>query len=75
MSTAKERPGCRKAILNLGIQPYLVNGAWDGETALSRNGMRSDMSDGLRKQMRLMVAEGHWGEMKVRRPKRWRRPW
>jgi hypothetical protein len=75
MSTAKERPGCRKAILNLGIRPYLdANGEWDGETALSRNGMRSDMSDGLRKQMRLMVAEGHWGDLKLKRPERWRRP-
>jgi hypothetical protein len=73
MRETKERPGCRKAILNLGISPYLINGEWDGETALSTNGTRSDMSDGLRDQMRLMVAEGHWGEVKLKRPNRWRR--
>jgi hypothetical protein len=66
MSTIKKRPGCRRAILNLGIRPYLVDGEWDGETALSANRMRSDMSDGLRDQMRLMVAEGYWGEVKLR---------
>ena len=75
MSTAKERPGCRKAILNLGISPYLnANGEWDGETALSRNGTRSDMSDGLRDQMRLMVAQRYWGDVKLKRPARGPKP-
>jgi hypothetical protein len=54
-------------------QPLLANGGWDGETALSRNGMRSDMSDGIRDQMRLMVAQGHWGEVKLKTQERWRR--
>jgi hypothetical protein len=69
MSQIRSRPGCRKAIVNLSISPYLdSNGEWDGETALSRNGTRSDMSDGLRDQMRLMVAEGYWGDVKLKRP-------
>ena len=74
MQPIRERPGCRKAILNLGISPYLdANGEWDAETATHGNGTRSDMSDGLRDQMRLMVAQGYWGDVKLKRPERWRR--
>jgi hypothetical protein len=71
----KERPGCRKAILNLGIRPFIFNGEWDGRTAVLRDsGEQSTMSDDLRKQMRLMAAEGYWGEVKVAKWRRRRKP-
>jgi len=31
------------------------------------------MSDSLRDQMRLMVAEGYWGEVRTKRRERWHR--
>lgn len=70
MSTPKERPLCRKAIETRKLRPYLVDGAWDGFTVVDPDGLRSGLSVGMRTQMRLMVAEGRWGEMKL---KRWKR--
>jgi hypothetical protein len=67
MPEIKERPLCRKAILKLGIAPFLTNGIWDGRHAVDKEGQRGSPSDGMRKQMRKMVDEGVWGAVKTQR--------
>jgi hypothetical protein len=71
MIEPKERPGCRKAILKLGLRPLTVEGEWDGSRSVDETGERGSLSDGLRKQMRRMIAEGHWSGVKL--PARTRR--
>ena len=56
----RERPQCRRVIQEQGLKPYLVDGEWDGLYCHNPDGTHSEMSDGFRKQMKKMVAEGHW---------------
>ena len=57
----RERPGCRKAILSRGLRPHVgPDGRWDGRHAVTPEGRRTALSGGLRKEMRLMIAEGRW---------------
>ena len=62
MRDRKERNGCRQAIHNLQIRPYLENSVWDGTTYLQGIDPEghSGMSEGLRVQMRKMAEEGEW---------------
>jgi hypothetical protein len=66
----RERPGCRKQILKLGIRPFIENGEWDGITTVRPNGDLSTVIGGMAKQMRLMAAEGHWPEVRLLRHRR-----
>ena len=75
MYEIRERPLCRKAILRLGLRPNLdARGEWDGRTAL-RGTELLRITDGMKKQMRLMVAEGRWGEVKLAKRHREPRWW
>lgn len=58
----KERSVCRRVILVHGLKPFLVNSQWDGRRCLNPNGTHSTLSDGMRRQMKLMLAEGCWSE-------------
>jgi hypothetical protein len=58
----KERPRCRKVIIEAGLRPLVVNGKWDGRSSLYANGREAYISDGLRKQMKRMIVEGYWSE-------------
>ncbi len=60
----KERPRCRRAILQLKLHPFLDQGEWNGVTAVDPEGKRLHLSDGLKKQMRRMAAaESCWPEL------------
>jgi hypothetical protein len=56
----RERPRCRKVIVEKGLSPNLVNEKWDRMCTRDPDGRLAFMSDGLRKQMRKMIAEGFW---------------
>jgi hypothetical protein len=58
----KERPRCRKVIIENGLRPHLVNGKWDHRFCLCPDGSEAYMSIGLRKQMRRMIEDGYWRE-------------
>jgi hypothetical protein len=59
-STPRERPDCRRYILRLGLRPHIEpDGKWR-KRAVNEQGEVSHLSDGLRKQMRLMAEEGLW---------------
>lgn len=60
VSVVKERPRCRAVILRGGLQPRLVDGVWDGRWAKNADHERIWLSEGMRKQMRRMIAEGVW---------------
>ena len=55
----KERPRCRRYIIEQGLQPYPSVDEWDG-TAFSRDGSHAFLTPGLKKQMRIMIAEGYF---------------
>ena len=60
MNAARERPSCRLYILRLGLRPHIEpDGKWR-KRAVNEQGEVSHLSDGLRKQMRLMLEQGHW---------------
>ena len=56
----KERPRCRRVIIEHQLTPYPSVAAWDGCSAFDR-GRRTFLSDGLKVQMRRMIVEGYWG--------------
>jgi hypothetical protein len=60
MLNVRERAGCRKAIVTLGLRPLLVNGTWDGRRVLLAGGESGTASGSMRKQMTRMAAEGYW---------------
>ncbi len=62
----KERPRCRKVIVERGYRPYLVDREWDGLHCVDPDGRRTGMSDGLRLQMKKMILEGYWGEVGIK---------
>ncbi len=63
----KEHPNCRKVILRDGILPYIVGGVWDNFTVVGREGRYVGLSDNMRLQIRKMVREGVWGDVRVDR--------
>ena len=67
----KERPRMRAWILKNGVRPHIEGGVWDGYQIEYPNGQVADTGDALQTQMRKMVEEGHWGEVKLRQ---WPRP-
>lgn len=67
MAAIKERPLCRKTILNRKLSPFLVNGTWDGRRSVNPEGTRGWLSEGMRRQMRKMILEGVWGPVKIDR--------
>ena len=67
MREIKERPLCRKAILDMELSPLLVNGVWNGKRAVGKDGRQSSLSDGMKRQMRKMVQEGAWGPIRTGR--------
>lgn len=57
----KERPRCRKAICDKSLSPCRdAKGYWDGYSALTPDGRRAFLSEGVEKQMRKMLWEGYW---------------
>jgi len=60
----KERPRARREILTHGLRPFIDRqGYWDGNTAVDSDAREIVLCTVLRKQMRLMVAEGHFGKI------------
>jgi len=57
---ARERPRCREVIIERGLTPWPSPSEWDSRTAKRPDGTRTNLSDGLRKQMGVMLAEGFW---------------
>jgi hypothetical protein len=56
----RERPCCRKTIIERGLRPHLdENGKWDGRMCDHLDGRVRFLSDGMRAQMRLMLSEGY----------------
>jgi len=63
----KERPGARRFILRRGFRPYIDReGYWDGYNAIDSDGHQVALTGRWGKQMRLMVAEGHFGKIVTR---------
>jgi len=63
----KERPGARRYILARGFRPYIDReGYWDGVTAIGSDGQVVGLCAVWAKQMRRMVAEGHFGKIAKR---------
>jgi hypothetical protein len=58
--SAKERPCCRRWIVAQGLRPYPAAEAWDGFSALDRDGRHTFLSDGMKAQLRRMVVEGYF---------------
>jgi hypothetical protein len=60
LDNIRERPICRKQILEFALRPHLgPTGKWD-ERFEDPGGEVGEMSDGMRKQMRLMISQGVW---------------
>ena len=57
--TIRERPLLRKCIVKYNLTPYPSLEAWDGFSAFC-SGKRTFLSEGLKKQLRKMVAEGYF---------------
>jgi len=69
----KERPKARRYILAHGFRPYIDReGYWDGVNAIDSDGQEVALCAVWAKQMRLMVAEGHFGKI-AKRTWVWRR--
>jgi hypothetical protein len=67
----KERPRLRSFIRHHKLRPHLVAGRWDGYNAAQdwEGGVRRVwLSEGLRKQMKKMIAEGCWAEPRPEEP-------
>jgi len=62
--TIRERPLCRKAIIAEGLSPFIFNGCWTGYGCDPVTGML-DLSDGLKLQMAIMIAEGCYGDVGI----------
>lgn len=61
MSELRPRPGCRQAIVNMGIVPYIdpASGKWDGKRCLHLDdGSIGHLSTGMRVEMKRMCQEG-----------------
>jgi DNA-directed RNA polymerase subunit RPC12/RpoP len=56
-SAAKERPRCRRAIIERGLTPWPAVDAWDGVSAKTPDGQHVSLSDGMRKELRKMIVE------------------
>lgn len=72
ITNTKERPLCRKWIIENDCRPRVIDGEWNGKNVMDCNGHSIFLSNGLMKQMRKMVRECHWGIIKIviRRPQR-----
>lgn len=61
---AKERPVCRKKIIELQFRPFIGEcGYWEGFQAVGPDGIKSFLSDGMARQMGKMLREGFWPEL------------
>ena len=58
----KERPYCRRTIVNGGWRPCPSPETWNGETALTPDKEEIPLTDGFRKQLGKMIEEGYWGK-------------
>jgi hypothetical protein len=58
---------CRQAIHKGKLRPYVENGVWDGMTHCRDDDPQGHfgMSDGMLLQMKKMVEEGEWGDIKI----------
>ena len=76
MPLKNERPICRQAVAKMQLDPFIVNGVWDGLTYRDENGNPASRhpSKGLRTQIRKMVEEGHWGPVTIKKPRSPRQP-
>jgi hypothetical protein len=62
----KERPGCRKAILELGLQPLTINGQWDGHMVVTESRERTAVAAGMKTEMHHMLAAGFWTGVRLK---------
>jgi hypothetical protein len=60
--SVKERPQCRKLILERRLSPYPSHMEWDGLQAIDETGERSHLSEGMRRQMARMIWQGLFGD-------------
>jgi hypothetical protein len=61
---AKERPRCRKKIIDHQLKPFVgACGYWEGFQAITPNGRKPFLSDGMERQMTKMAREGFWPEL------------
>ena len=67
MQTIKARPRCRSLLIQWKLTPYTYDGVWDGHSANGRDGEQTWLSDGLRKEMRRMIGEGYWPDVRLGR--------
>jgi len=58
----KERPKCRRFIIEQAYRPEVEKGKFTGRAHRKEGGF-CWLSDGLRRQMRRMIAEGYWLEL------------
>lgn len=61
VGTTRERPNCRKVIIQTGLRPHPSVKDWDGY-AVNDAGQINLINGGMRTQMARMIAEGYWGE-------------
>ena len=59
-STARERPKMRRVIVERDLRPWPSPSSWDGFSCWGQDNRRSFLSDNLKKQMRLMFAQGYF---------------
>jgi hypothetical protein len=71
MARIIERRECRAAIIRNGWSPFISErGAWDGSIAVDGSGRRLAIQHRFKVQMRIMVKEGVWGQIRATYP-RW----
>lgn len=63
----RERPNCRRAIEKFGLKPLLIGNEWDYRTCVGPEGNQWLITRNVLLQLRKMVREGHWGEIRINR--------